>query len=113
MNKLFIVYAKCLHPEQRIIEIKEDDLKIYLCELMDYSIENKPEILEFMSLTEARKLMYKNAIGTIEWTEILECGTYAIVNLEDVREIDLNVIPFMFDLDDLLDCEEVNDLLNL
>lgn len=111
MKKLFIVYANCLHPEERIIEIKEDDLKIWLSELMDYSLEDKPEILEVKSLADVRKLMFKNAM---EWLEssygMLECGTYAIYNLDDIRELDQDEIPYLYGLDDLLDCEEVNAL---
>ena len=55
--------------------------------------------------------MFQNAI---EWLEssvgMLECGTFAIYNLNDIRELDPDEIPYFYDLDDLLDCEEVNAL---
>jgi len=111
MNKLFIVNAKCI--SQNIREITKDQLVKIICDLMDYSLENKPELLEVMSISEVRKLMIKNSIDILEWIGILECGTYAIYNVKDVREIEVDYIPFLYDLDDLLDCEEVNDLLNL
>ena len=42
MDKLFIVNAKCVNQNSSIIEIAKDDLKIYLGDLMNYSLENKP-----------------------------------------------------------------------
>jgi hypothetical protein len=108
MDKLFLITAKCVNQNSSIIEIAKDDLKLYLGTVMDYSLENKPEILETMSLTEARKLMYQNAIDKLEsYNSIIECITFAIVNLEDIRDIDLDAIPYIFDIDDLLDHQEV------
>lgn len=111
MNKLFLITAKCVNQNSSIIEISKDDLKIYLCDLMDYTLENKPEILDVMSFEDVRKLMLQNAI---EWLEssfgMLECGTFAIYNLNDISEIDLDEIPYLYDLDDLLCCEEVEAL---
>lgn len=111
MNKLFLVYARALYPDILKFEIARDDLRIYLCDLMDYTLENKPEILDVMSFEDARNLMLKNAI---EWLEssfgMLECGDFAIYNLNDIRELDLDEIPYLYDLDDLLCCEEVEAL---
>lgn len=104
MDKLFIVNAKCVNQNSSIIEIAKDDLKIYLGDLMNYSLENKPEILETMSLTEVRELMYQNAIDKLEsYNSIIECITFAIVNLVDISEINLDTIPYFFDIDDLLE----------
>ena len=105
MNKLFLVNANCI--SQNIREITKEQLIKIICELMEYSLEDKPELLEIMSLSEIKKLMIKNSIDILEWIGILECGTYAIYNVKDVREIEDDNIPFMYDLDDLLDCEFV------